>query len=371
MIDDLEALRALRAGVEVPSAAARRAARTRWSGEPIQLATTVPVRRASAAKTFTMRAAIAGVVAVAVVAGAWSITRARIDSVKPKHVVAVGSLTDAAATDPQVFLLVGSDSRAFVKSGTQVQQFGDPNTIMGARSDTIMLVRIDPATHHALLVSIPRDLSLTIPGHGTNKINAAFAFGGVPLLTETITQDLGVAINHVIEVQFPQFVSLVDQLGGIRINFPTPTRDAFTGLDQSAGCITLAGTQALAFVRSRHYEYLANGKWIEDPTADLGREHRQQLALRQLAADAGSNVGTDPRPLLRALFATVTVDTGFTADDALRYFTAMRDDHSTETMTLPVQAGPQQSKRGRTRSRRTTGTRRAQRPPRPEHICAE
>jgi LCP family protein required for cell wall assembly len=293
-------------------------------------------RSAHRTRTFTLRTAIAGVTSLAIVAGAWFVTRARIDSVKPPHVVSVGSLAATAATEPQVFLLVGSDSRDFVAGAADQQHFGDPNTVTGARSDTMVLVRVDPKSRQTLVVSIPRDLWVPIPGHGTDKINAAFAFGGLPLLVTTISRDLGVPINHVIEVEFPQFAALVDQLGGLRINFPAPTRDSYSGLAEPAGCTTLAGPDALAFVRSRHYEYLENGQWQTDPTSDLGRMARQQLALHQLAAAAESRLSIDPRPLLRALFAHITVDSGFTPDDALRYFAALRGDHPVASATLPV-----------------------------------
>jgi LCP family protein required for cell wall assembly len=281
---------------------------------------------------------------VTVLAGAWYVTRERISSVKPKHVLSVTSLPPVAATDPQVFLLVGSDSRSFVQSPSEIQQFGSPSEAAGARSDTIILVRIDPITRHVLVVSIPRDLLIDVPGCGRQKINAAFngaltcgtTHGSTQLLVQTITEGLGVPINHMIAVQFTQFAALVDELGGLRIRFPLPTRDGYTGLDQPAGCVTLNGDQALGFVRSRHYQYDSNGRWQEDPTADLGRARRQQLALRQLAAAAETHIGTDPRPLLRALFDHIAVDPGFTADDALRYFDALKGDHPTVTMTLPV-----------------------------------
>lgn len=294
---------------------------------------------------FTARTLIAAGLTAALTAGVWIVTRERITSVKPKHTIAVSSLADAAAREPQVFLLVGSDSRAFVTSGPDVQSFGDPSTIVGARSDTMVLVRLDPRSHRVTTLSIPRDLFVDVPGCRTPlKINSAFdsqllcgvQYGGTQLLVDTITQSLGVPINHVIEVHFPQFAALVDQLGGLRIAFPLPARDQFTGLDQPAGCVTLSGNQALAFVRSRHYEFNNNGQWQIDPTSDLGRMARQQLALRQLAAAAETLAGTDPRPLLRALFDHIVVDSGFTADDALRYFAALRDDHATTALTLPT-----------------------------------
>lgn len=330
MTDELDILRATRATVDPPSAAARRAARARWDRAPLEMRTTAPVPRASGAKALTARIAIAGVLAIAMVTGVWFVTRERIKSVKPQHVLAVTSLAEVAATQPQVFLLVGSDSRSFIRDAA-------------SRSDTMVLVRINPTTRHVLVVSIPRDLFIELPGCGIRKINAAFnsdlvcdaAHGGMQLLVDTITRNLGVPINHVIEVQFPQFASLVDELGGLRIEFPVPARDRYTGLAETAGCATLTGDQALSFVRSRHLEWF-DGVWHEDPRADLSRMERQQLALRQLAAAAQSRVGTDPRPLLRALFANITVDRGFMADDALRYFAALRGDHPTITMTLPT-----------------------------------
>jgi LCP family protein required for cell wall assembly len=337
MTDELEALRGTRSAVPPPAWTVRRGARARWDHD-LQEDATVATPRSHRTRTFTLRTAIAGVTSLAIVAGAWFVTRARIDSVKPSHVVSVGSLAGTAATDPQVFLLVGSDSREFVANAADQQHFGDPSTVTGARSDTMVLVRVDPKSRHTLVVSIPRDRRVAIPGHGTDKINAAFAFGGLPLLVTTISRDLGVPINHVIEVEFPQFASLVDELGGLRIRFPTPARDTYSGLAEPAGCTTLVGHDALAFVRARHYEYLENGQWQTDPTSDLGRMARQQLALRQLAAAAESRLSVDPRPLLRALFADITVDSGFTPDDALRYFAALRRDHVVVSATLPVRS---------------------------------
>jgi LCP family protein required for cell wall assembly len=279
----------------------------------------------------------------ALVAGGWIVTRNRVDSVKPLHIVTVTSLAPAAATDPQVFLLVGSDSRAFVDTDADRQQFGDPSTIAGERADTIIVVRIDPQTGQNLLVSIPRDLFVDVPGCGEQKINGAFNEqqmcsgnpGGIQLLVQTLTSALGIPVNHVIQMDFPQFGALASELGGIRVDFSQPARDRSSGLDEPAGCNTLTGAQSLAFVRSRHLEWQADGEWHEDPTADIGRMRRQQLALDQLAAAAEARMGTDPRPLLETLFAHVTVDSGFTADDALRYVAALRSTHTT-MYTLPA-----------------------------------
>ncbi len=343
MIDDLEAVRAVRRDVPAPSAAARAAARAAWDGESSALAPRA-FGQPRAARRFAARTAIALVVAAAVVAAAVIVTQRRIDSVRPKHVIAIGPSTEVAPGAPEVFLLAGTDSRAFVSTPAQKQEFGDPAVTNGERSDTIVLVRVDPATHSVLAVSIPRDLVTAMAGCGTEKINAAInpdftcgtEHGGVPLLVNTITTDLGVPINHVVEVGFVGFKTLVDQLGGIRVDFPVPTRDTYTGLNVGAGCQLLEGSQALSFVRSRHVERFTGAVWQPDGQGDLTRISDEQLALRQLAAAAIAHTGTDPRPLLRMLFDNVTVDTAFTADDALTLFNALRTQHDATTLTLPV-----------------------------------
>jgi LCP family protein required for cell wall assembly len=344
MTHELDVLRATRAEVDHPSAAARTAARARWDTDTLAVVAAAPVRsRSAGARTFTARALIATALAAALTAGVWIVTRERITSVKPKHTIAVSSLADTPAHDPQVFLLVGSDTRSFEAADGR-SYGGGQAPAAGDRSDLIMLVRLDPDSHRVTTVSIPRDLFVDVPGCGTEKINSAFdsalvcgdRHGGTQLLVDTITGDLGVPVNHVIEVRFDQFTALADELGGLRINFPLPTRDRYTGLDQPVGCATLSGEQALAFVRSRHYEVNVAGQWQEDPTADLGRMSRQQLALRQLAAAADARAGTDPRPLLRALFDHIVVDSGFTSDDALRYFEALHREHQDRVITLPT-----------------------------------
>ena len=168
----------------------------------------------------------------------------------------------------QTILLIGSDHRW--QGGT------------GARSDTIMLARIQPKRHRIALLSIPRDLYVPIPGHGHDRINMAFRYGGERLLTRVVRDTLGVEIDHFVEVDFHGFKDLVDDVGGIW--FPVDQRyfnrnvgtlaTNYANIDLQPGYQKLDGDQALAFARYRHDD------------SDFVRAARQQLLLRIVARDA-------------------------------------------------------------------------------------
>jgi polyisoprenyl-teichoic acid--peptidoglycan teichoic acid transferase len=203
--------------------------------------------------------------------------------------------------DPQNFLLVGSDSRAFVEPGSQEEEsFG---TEPGQRADTILLVRVDPVTKQAAMLSLPRDLWVTVAGTGKlNRINTAFA-GGPEQVIETIKLNFNVPVHHYAQVDFKGFKELVDAVGGVEVFLASAVRDPVTGLDVSqTGCVELQGDQALAYVRSRHLEYLQeNGRWREDPTGDLGRITRQQDFIRRAIREAFSKGLLNPARLNRLL----------------------------------------------------------------------
>ena len=186
----------------------------------------------------------------------------------------VGAL-DPANEGHLIFLLVGSDSREGLDDLTNFGSAG------GERSDVVMLVRVD-ASGESQMLSIPRDLRVEIPGHGTDKINAAYAFGGPTLLVETIKANLGVGVNHYVEVDFVGFQNLIDELGGVEIAFPNAARDAKSGLDIAAGTQILDGDQALAYARSRSYQELQGGSWVSVEANDIGRTQRQQEVMRAM-----------------------------------------------------------------------------------------
>jgi LCP family protein required for cell wall assembly len=202
--------------------------------------------------------------------------------------------------DPQNFLLVGSDTRAFDDSDSEdAEGFGGEDISSGSgRSDTIIIVRVDPRTDQASMVSFPRDLWVEIPGKGHNRINTAFlgdekaGRSGPELLIETIKVNFDIEINHYAQVDFHGFKGLVDALGGVTIYLAAPVRDwdtsvsppiNQTGLDiAQTGCVELTGDQALSYVRSRHFQtQQPNGRWISDFTSDFGRITRQQDFIRR------------------------------------------------------------------------------------------
>ncbi len=196
--------------------------------------------------------------------------------------VEVVSELSMAIGDSLVFLVVGSDSREGLDS---LKNFGSAG---GQRGDVIMLVRLDQATGSAQMLSIPRDLWVDIPGNGMGKINAAYAYGGPSLMVQTIRENLGIEVNHYVEVGFVGFTSMVDELGGIEMTFPSPARDVSSGLDVEAGTQVVDGDTALAYARSRKYQEYQNGSWVGVEASDIGRTQRQQKVVRAILTELKS-----------------------------------------------------------------------------------
>ena len=192
-----------------------------------------------------------------------------------------------------------------------------PLRSQGQRSDTIMLLRVVPASSSIALLSIPRDLLVPVAGMGTTRINATFD-SGPNLLISTIENDLGIDINHFMVVNFYSFTQLSDSLGGVYQYFPAPARDLYSDLSvPHAGCVLLKGQQALAFVRSREYQYYLNGSWQYQlvPESDLARIQRQQDFVK-LAIKKAEAVGpTDPLALnavIGGVTSSLAIDNTFT-----------------------------------------------------------
>jgi LCP family protein required for cell wall assembly len=146
------------------------------------------------------------------------------------------------------YLLVGSDSRAGL-TAAQRKALHTGNA-SGQRTDTIVLVHTGSGP--TLTMSIPRDSLVPVPGHGTTKINAAFAYGGPKLLVQTVEQDTGIHIDHYVEIGLGGFVNIVDSVGGITICPSHNMNDKLANLHVKKGCQHADGPVALAYARSRH-----------------------------------------------------------------------------------------------------------------------
>lgn len=174
------------------------------------------------------------------------------------------------ATGTLNYVLIGSDSR-------------DPNNEGNGRSDSLMLVHLNKARDKAYIISFPRDMYVTIPGHGKNKINAAYALGGPALTVRTLQDLVAVKMDHVVLVDFQGFVGLTDDLGGVTVTNTT----AFSshGFDYPKGTITIRGERALWFVRERHAL----------PGGDLDRAENQRNVIKAIVAKGlSANVLSDP-----------------------------------------------------------------------------
>jgi LCP family protein required for cell wall assembly len=250
------------------------------------------------------------------------------------------------------YLLVGSDTRSFVSNSSQQAQFGSEANNQGQRSDTIMVLHTE-SSGRSLLVSIPRDLWVNIPGQGMGKINSAFDTSPQKLI-DTIAADLNVPINHFVSVDFATFQKIVDAVGSVPVYFPTAARDSFSDLNIPAGgCYQLNGAQALEFVRSRDMQVLdpTTHQWKSlDAVPDIGRIGRQQQFVREIATVALDSVLSDPfkaTTLVDNVTGELTLDAGFSRGDLFTLVDAFRavnpsDPSQLQTETLPWQTGPTQ-----------------------------
>lgn len=264
------------------------------------------------------------VIAACIVA-AWSLQKVEetVQSI-PRIQFSAGDtplLTEApVAGEPLNFLLVGADSAARLGEDNSVTNGRDLEfEATRARSDTMMLVRLDPTTGHAWVLSIPRDLWVPIPGFKEEKVNAALSRGGPALLVETITSYFDVPIHHYMQVDFAGFAAVVDTIGGVPIYFPNPARDRSSGLSiPEGGCVSLSGSEALGYVRSRKYQEFIDGKWVSiDGRTDLDRGARQRdfmiLALEQVVDRTGRN----PLEIQRLVSAVTEGGQNIQLDDEL------------------------------------------------------
>ena len=315
----------------------------------------------SALRAFFGRFLISLVIASLVMAAAvFSVNKGIDDRVQkiPRVELALASPPPEGAN----FLLIGSDTRAFVNNSDQASQFGDAQSEGGQRSDTIMVAHVEPSSQQTFIVSFPRDTMVNIPGHGRDRINAAYAIGGPQLLIDTLDANFGIKINHYVEVDFKSFQAVVDTIGNVKVYLPGRVRDEETGLNTpfGAGCYPLDGGAALAYVRSRTMQIFDPNGPIDDPVtgehwrlldvrADLDRIPRQQAFIRKLAGLAIQKSLGDPFlaiDLADNVLKYVTVDQNLGRDEVNQLIRAFKtvnvnDPNSIEMITLPVASDPQ------------------------------
>lgn len=180
-----------------------------------------------------------------------------------------------AQTPGTTYLLVGSDSREGL-SPEERKKLGTGNA-GGRRTDTIMLLHV-PESGPTALISLPRDSYVPIPGHGRNKMNAAFSFGGPKLLVQTVEGVTGLRMDSYVEIGFGGFASIIDAVGGVNLCLPKAIKDPKAHINLPKGCQDLNGTNALGYVRARY----------SDPQGDLGRVQRQREMIGAVADKAVS-----------------------------------------------------------------------------------
>jgi LCP family protein required for cell wall assembly len=222
------------------------------------------------------------------------------------------------------WLITGSDSRHGL-TRQQIDQYHvgfDSGTL---NSDSIMLLHM--GSGRPILISIPRDSYVPIPGHGDYKINAALGFGGPELLIQTVEEVTGLRINHYMGIGFGGLVSVVNQIGGVQICLKNAIHDSYSGVNLKAGCQNVNGTQALSFVRDRH----------SFATEDLQRIQDQRAFLSALLRKATSpSVYLNPFvafPFGSTAASSMSVDTGTSLLDLIHAAFALRDPL---TGTVPI-----------------------------------
>jgi LCP family protein required for cell wall assembly len=227
--------------------------------------------------------------------------------------------------DARNFLITGADNNVCIDPDSPyAPAFGDRSSL-GERSDTIMMWRVNPSTSQVAVLSFPRDLFVEIAGTSrSGRINESYERDNPQRLIDTIYRNFGIRTDHFVQVDFCAFQTLVDAVGGVAVPFATPVRDANTGLDvPEAGCFTFDGDHALAYVRSRYFQYqAADGRWKQDPTSDLGRISRQQDFLRRTVSrllDKGAFNPDVASGLIKTLTQYVVTDENLTTSRMLEF----------------------------------------------------
>jgi len=246
-------------------------------------------------------------------------------------------------------LLVGSTDRCALK--VQNAAYGlCSQGVNGVNSDVVMILHLDPKAHSLSILSIPRDLFVpNARSTGANKIDAAL-YQGPSQLVAAINENLGIPIQHYVVLNFDTFANVVDALGGVKMYFPEPVYDAYSGLQVFApGCISLDGVHALQVVRARHLQYKPAGVTTRNPaywpfenSSDLARIRRDHEFLRVLATAVSKNGLSNPvtdEQLISSVAPQLSVDKSFSSTQMASMVLAFHgvDANKAPQLTLPVQ----------------------------------
>lgn len=311
-------------------------------------------------RTWAQRAVLTiNILGIAAALGlAWALDTGEQVASSVNRVELSGSLTPVeegadGAVAPFNVLLVGYDSAANLDPDDPVA-IGRQGERLG---DVIIIARVDQQAGTARLLSIPRDLWVSVPGHEDQKINSSFQLGGPSLLIETIENHLDIPINNFMSVDLAGFEGLVEVVDHIDLFFEYPSRDfnpappsgpprSMSGfLVEDRGCQSLDPTNALAFVRSRNFQVQIDGEWmIDGQRSDLERIRRQQLFVESFLAraiDLGARNPLVLRELVTAAVPHLTLDQELTPQgliDLSRAFDTF-DAEALETYSLPTEFG--------------------------------
>jgi polyisoprenyl-teichoic acid--peptidoglycan teichoic acid transferase len=230
--------------------------------------------------------------------------------------------------EPQTILFLGSDKRA----GAEFAE--DPG-----RSDTTMLVRLDPEKGMISLLSIPRDLKVEIPGYGTNKFNAAYSFGGPKLTLKVVKELTGLKVNHVVNIDFLGFVRAVDAIGCVYVdvdrryyhsNAGVPPSEQYSEINIQPGYQKLCGKKALEYVRYRHTD------------TDIVRSARQQDFMSQARKQVGLGTLLDDQEHLTDIFTEYTTSDITSVKTLLQLIDLVIESRNSELnqVHFPAELGP-------------------------------
>ena len=243
------------------------------------------------------------------------------------------------------FLLVGTDNNACIDPDSKYAPYLLGRADFGERADVIQMWRVNTDTGAIAALSFPRDLYVRLDGGRRGRINTAFDVEDPNRLISTIRSNFGIDTDHYVQIDFCAFKNLVDSVDGVGIPFSSPVRDRGTGLEiTTAGCSTLNGDDALAYVRSRKLEFerpSGSDNWVIDPSSDWGRIARQQDFIKRTLAKVVNSGLTSPS-VASALIETnadqVVTDSNLSVSTMLGFANILRSVDTSNARSYQIDA---------------------------------